>query len=93
MSKKLKRKFSLVILTGIGLFIYASLRDEMITIPIEIGIGLIVVVLTSIFVDNINIPDDELKVEIWQIKSMYCAFLLIVMTFAVIAGDFMKKHM
>ena len=65
----------------------------MITIPIEIGIGFIVVVLTSIFVDNINIPDDELKVEIWQIKSMYCAFLLIVMTFAVIAGDFMKKHM
>lgn len=93
MSKKLKRKFSLGILTGIGLFIYASLRDEMITIPIEIGIGFIVVVLTSIFVDNINIPDDELKVEIWQIKSMYCAFLLIVMTFAVIAGDFMKKHM
>lgn len=93
MSKKLKIKFSVSILIGIGLFIYCSLREELITVPIEFGIACIVVMLTSIFVDNISISDDKLKIEVWQLKIMYCAFLLIVITFAVILGDLMKEYL
>lgn len=93
MSKILKIKFIVSILIGILLFIYCSFRQEMITIPLEIGIGTIIVMLTAIFVDNINKDDNEFYIEAWQFKIMYSGFLLIVIVFAVIAGDFMKKHL
>lgn len=92
MSKKMKAKFIASIIIGLELFGYCAFCiNEMISVPLEIGIGTIIVMITSIFVDNMK--REELKIEIWQAKLMYCGFLLIVITLAVIVGDFMKKNL
>lgn len=93
MSKKLKIKFIVVILLLLSAFIFCAYRSEMITVPLEIGIGTLVVIISAIFFDNKDTKDCDIKVYNWELRIAYYGILIIVITCSVFCADVIKDYL
>ena len=96
MSKKLKIKFIVVILLLLSAFVFCAYRSEMITVPLEIGIGTLIVIISAIFIDNKDTKDTkdcDIKVYNWELRIAYYGILIIVITCSVFCADVIKDYL
>lgn len=93
MSKKLKIKFIVVILLLLSAFVFCAYRSEMITVPLEIGIGTLIVIISAIFIDNKDTKDCDIRVYNWELRIAYYGILIIVITCSVFCADVIKDYL